>query len=321
MWDRGSRRRARTVQSARPMASRAHAFTQGQGDATNRRRRGDRDAYEERAEWRGSAGSPQKLRNPVRWQTIATGARSESTRRAVVAGAAAEEGAEQAQGGRGRGDAEAVWRTDAPGEHDEGAELAGADRARSGARCSCRRRAPPRGCRRAWWTTNTTSRASRMRWWSSRRTGSRRHRRTSHARTVSSGSRHSDRGRSMASHRDSVFSTRNRASPLLSLKRPLSPAEDNPDSKRSRLHRRDSSPCRRRGRRRSFPHAARVALARDVRPVPASPPLPAVFLPCPRPVGAAGLAAAHMVAPIAAADRDAHADVVHAVARADRALA
>ncbi|KAJ7226106.1 TPR-like protein [Mycena pura] len=124
--------------------------------------------------------------------------------------------------------------------------------------------------------------------------------------TVSSGSRHSDRDRPRASHRDSVSSTRSRASPPsgngTALKRPLSPSEDGGESKRSRVdvlqrERRGSSA----GRRTPVPStrpspipfrtqaAAHSPEARD--PYPASPPLPAVFPPHPRPVG--------MAAPIA----------------------
>ncbi|KAJ7139495.1 hypothetical protein C8R44DRAFT_764620 [Mycena epipterygia] len=137
---------------------------------------------------------------------------------------------------------------------------------------------------------------------------------TSQSPTVSSGSRHSDRERErerdrpMASHRDSVSSTRSRASPPTSLKRPLSPTDDGSDNKRSRvdvLHRRESSA----GRRTPIPStrpspipfrtqpASHSPETRD--PYPASPPLPAVFPPHPRPVGAAGLASAHMITPIA----------------------
>ncbi|KAJ7037454.1 TPR-like protein [Mycena alexandri] len=126
---------------------------------------------------------------------------------------------------------------------------------------------------------------------------------TSHSPTVSSGSRHSDRERErerpMPSHRDSVSSTRSRASPPTSLKRPLSPSDDGSDNKRSRvevLHRREPSV----GRRTPIPStrpspipfrtqpASHSPETRD--PYPASPPLPAVFPPHPRPVGAAGLA-------------------------------
>ncbi|KAJ7771950.1 TPR-like protein [Mycena maculata] len=130
--------------------------------------------------------------------------------------------------------------------------------------------------------------------------------------TVSSGSRHSererDRERPMASHRDSVSSTRSRASPPTSLKRPLSPSDEGSDNKRSRvdvLNRRESSV----GRRTPIPStrpspipfrtqpASHSPETRD--PYPASPPLPAVFPPHPRPVGAAGLSSVHMIAPIA----------------------
>ncbi|KAJ7480062.1 TPR-containing protein Mql1 [Mycena galericulata] len=135
---------------------------------------------------------------------------------------------------------------------------------------------------------------------------------TSQSPTVSSGSRHSDRERErerpMVSHRDSVSSTRSRASPPTSLKRPLSPSDDGSDNKRSRvdvLNRRDSSA----GRRTPIPStrpspipfrtqpASHSPETRD--PYPASPPLPAVFPPHPRPVGAAGLSSVHMIAPIA----------------------
>ncbi|KAJ6573924.1 TPR-like protein [Mycena vulgaris] len=138
---------------------------------------------------------------------------------------------------------------------------------------------------------------------------------TSQSPTVSSGSRHSDREqrdrdreRPMASHRDSVSSTRSRASPPTSLKRPLSPSDDGSENKRSRvdvLHRRDSSA----GRRTPIPSTRPSPIPFRTQPAshspetrepyPASPPLPAVFPPHPRPVGAAGLSSAHMIAPIA----------------------
>ncbi|KAJ7293912.1 TPR-like protein [Mycena rebaudengoi] len=128
---------------------------------------------------------------------------------------------------------------------------------------------------------------------------------TSQSPTVSSGSRHSDRDRPNPSHRDSVSSTRSRASPPTS-----SPSDDGSENKRSRMdvgHRRDSSSG---GRRTPIPStrpspipfrtqpASHSPETRD--PYPASPPLPAVFPPHPRPVGAVGLSSsAHMIAPIA----------------------
>ncbi|KAJ7789464.1 TPR-like protein [Mycena olivaceomarginata] len=137
---------------------------------------------------------------------------------------------------------------------------------------------------------------------------------TSQSPTVSSGSRHSDRDRERErpppSHRDSVSSTRSRGSPPNSLKRPLSPTEDASDNKRSRvevLHRRESSV----GRRTPIPStrpspipfrtqpASHSPETRD--PYPASPPLPAVFPPHPRPIGAglSSSASAHIITPIA----------------------
>ncbi|KAJ6497998.1 TPR-like protein [Mycena vitilis] len=135
---------------------------------------------------------------------------------------------------------------------------------------------------------------------------------TSQSPTVSSGSRHSDRERERAppSHRNSVSSTRSRASPPASLKRPLSPTEDSSsDNKRSRvevLHRRDSSA----GRRTPIPSTRPSPIPFRTQPqshspetrepYPASPPLPAVFPPHPRPVGAAGMSSTqHIIAPIA----------------------
>ncbi|KAJ7071587.1 TPR-like protein [Mycena amicta] len=120
--------------------------------------------------------------------------------------------------------------------------------------------------------------------------------------TVSSGSRHSDRERPMASHRDSVSSTRSRNSPPSaagpSLKRPLSASDDMGENKRSRvdvLHheRRDSSGGRRTPipSTRPSPIPFRTQAAHDPEarePYPASPPLPAVFPPHPRPVGMVG---------------------------------
>ncbi|KAF7319823.1 TPR-REGION domain-containing protein [Mycena kentingensis (nom. inval.)] len=127
----------------------------------------------------------------------------------------------------------------------------------------------------------------------------------SHSPTVSAGSRHSDRDRERprASHRDSISSTRSRNSPSSAggqsqsqnLKRPLSPGEEMGDSKRTRVDvlNRDSG-----GRRtpipstrpspipfRTQPAAHDPTDARE--PYPASPPLPAVFPPHPRPVGMA----------------------------------
>ncbi|KAF7306417.1 TPR-REGION domain-containing protein [Mycena indigotica] len=123
--------------------------------------------------------------------------------------------------------------------------------------------------------------------------------------TVSSGSRHSDRDRPIPSHRDSVSSTRSRNSPPgASLKRPLSATDDvdMESSKRSRVdvlhhHRRSSSSGG--GARRTpvpstrpspIPFRTQAAAAHDEArdrdgQYPASPPLPAVFPPHPRPVG------------------------------------
>ncbi|KAJ7630409.1 TPR-like protein [Roridomyces roridus] len=92
--------------------------------------------------------------------------------------------------------------------------------------------------------------------------------------------------------------------------RPLSPADEVTDNKRSRvevLNRRDSSSV---GRRTPVPSTRPSPIPFRTQPAshspetrepyPASPPLPAVFPPHPRPVGAAGLSSSvHMIAPIA----------------------
>ncbi|KXN84805.1 hypothetical protein AN958_12099 [Leucoagaricus sp. SymC.cos] len=125
----------------------------------------------------------------------------------------------------------------------------------------------------------------------------------SHSPTVSVGSRQSDPSpRPPASHRNSVSSTRSHASPpsqSAPLKRALSPAPEETESKRSRmdvLKRRPSSPN---GRRtplpssrpspipfRTQPTTSHSPESRQTHDYPPSPPLPAVLPPHPRPIGA-----------------------------------